>query len=152
MLRLDEITAVTVPTADQEAARDLVRAPEDCRGDLMRARHRLSKLLPRHGIVYDDGAAWTTKHDRWPTGLRLTGAASQAAFDAEYETVLQIMARRDRLDPPFIKDSKRPNFNTRIERPSSQESLASRVLARRHDDAGAIGIGGPVAGRGLTSS
>jgi len=75
---LDEITAVTVPTADQEAARDLVRAPEDCRGDLMRARHQLSKLLLRHGIVYDDGAAWTTKHDRWLTGLRLTGAASQA--------------------------------------------------------------------------
>ncbi len=37
LLRLDEITAVTVPTADQEAARDLVRAREECRGDLMRA-------------------------------------------------------------------------------------------------------------------
>jgi transposase len=60
LLRLDEIAAVSVPSADQEAARDLVRAREDCRGDLMRARHRLSKLLLRHGIVYDDGAAWTT--------------------------------------------------------------------------------------------
>lgn len=49
LLRLDEITAVAIPSADQEAARDLVRAREDCRGDLMRARHRLSKLLLRHG-------------------------------------------------------------------------------------------------------
>ncbi|WP_227000709.1 IS110 family RNA-guided transposase [Protaetiibacter intestinalis] len=98
LLRLDEITAVAVPTADQEAAWDLVRAREDCRGDLMRARHRLSKLLLRHGIVYDDGAAWTTKHDRWLSQQRLSGVASQAAFDAEYETVLQIKARRDRLD------------------------------------------------------
>jgi transposase len=47
LLRLDEITTVSVPTIDQEAARDLVRAREDCRGDLMRARHRLSKLLLR---------------------------------------------------------------------------------------------------------
>ncbi|MGB5935644.1 MAG: transposase, partial [Ornithinimicrobium sp.] len=45
LLRLDQVTAVTVPSADTEAARDLVRAREDCRGDLMRARHRLSKLL-----------------------------------------------------------------------------------------------------------
>ena len=98
LLRLDEITPVSVPSTEQEAARDLVRAREDCRGDLMRARHRLSKLLLRHGIVYDDGKAWTAKHDRWLTGQHLAGAASRAAFDAEYETVLQIKARRDRLD------------------------------------------------------
>jgi len=42
LLRLDEVTAVVVPSEDQEAARDLVRTREDCRGDLMRARHRLS--------------------------------------------------------------------------------------------------------------
>ena len=56
---------MSIPTVDQEAARDLVRAREDCRGDLMRARHRLSKLLLRHGIVYYGGAAWTGKHDMW---------------------------------------------------------------------------------------
>ena len=65
LLRLDEVTAVAVPSVAQEAARDLVRAREDARGDLMRARHRLSKLLLRHGIVYYDGDAWTGKHDVW---------------------------------------------------------------------------------------
>ena len=39
LLHLGQITAVTVPSASQEAARDLVRAREDCRGDLMTARH-----------------------------------------------------------------------------------------------------------------
>ncbi len=65
LLRLDQITSVAIPSVDQEAARDLVRAREDCRGDLMRARHRLSKLLLRHGIVYYGGAAWTGRHDTW---------------------------------------------------------------------------------------
>lgn len=101
LLRLDEVTAVAIPTVDQEAARDLVRAREDCRGDLMRSRHRLSKLLLRHGIVYSDGRAWTGKHDQW---LRtqalpaLTAAPTRMAFDAEYETVLATAARRRRLD------------------------------------------------------
>jgi transposase len=98
LLRLDEITAVTVPTADQEAARDLVRAREDCRADLMRSRHRLSKLLLRHGITFDEGTAWTGKHDAWLRRQRLDSVAARMAFDAEYETVLQIKARRDRLD------------------------------------------------------
>ena len=47
LLHLGEIVAVTVPGVEQEAARDLVRAREDVRGDLMSARHRLSKLLLR---------------------------------------------------------------------------------------------------------
>jgi transposase len=51
LLRLGEITPIRVPGPEEEAARDLVRAREDARGDLMRARHRLSKLLLRHGAV-----------------------------------------------------------------------------------------------------
>ena len=67
LLRLDEFTAVAVPEAATEAARDLVRAREDCRTDLMRARNRTSKLLLRHGIVYCGGNAWTTSIWRgWP--------------------------------------------------------------------------------------
>jgi transposase len=65
LLRMDELTAVVVPTLEREAARDLVRAREDCRGDLMRARHRLSKLLLRQGIVNSGGHAWTGAHDAW---------------------------------------------------------------------------------------
>jgi transposase len=101
LLRLDEITAVAIPTVDQEAARDLVRAREDARGDLMRARHRLSKLLLRHGIVYDDGDAWTGKHDLWlrrEALAQLTSNVTRLAFDSDYEAVLTVKARRDRLD------------------------------------------------------
>ena len=41
--------AVKVPTIEEETARDLVRSREDTRQYLMGARHRLSKLLLRHG-------------------------------------------------------------------------------------------------------
>jgi len=101
LLRLDEITSVSIPTVDQEAARDLVRAREDCRSDLMRARHRLSKLLLRHGIVYYDGKAWTGKHDTWlrtEALAHLSRRATRLAFDSDFETVLVTKARRDRLD------------------------------------------------------
>lgn len=101
LLRLDEVTSVAIPSVDQEAARDLVRAREDCRGDLMRARRRLSKLLLRHGLVYDGGQAWTGKHDAWlrsEAASQLSGRATRLTFDADYENVLAVKARRDRLD------------------------------------------------------
>ena len=71
------------------------------RGDLMRARHRLSKLLLRHGIVYYGGDAWTGKHDTWlrrEALAQLTSTATRLTFDSDYEAVLAVKARRDRLD------------------------------------------------------
>jgi transposase len=93
---------VAVPGVEQEAARDLVRAREDVRGDLMSARHRLSKLLLRHGIVYYGGRAWTGRHDQWLRAQRRSAVfaapALGMAFDIAYDTVLAAVARRDRLD------------------------------------------------------
>jgi transposase len=102
LLHLGEIVAVSVPSVEQEAARDLVRAREDVRGDLMRARHRLSKLLLRQGIVYYGGKPWTGSHDLWLRARRRSEVFSVAglglAFDIAYDTTLATLARRDRLD------------------------------------------------------
>jgi len=98
LLRLDEFTAVSVPTVEQENARDLVRAREDARGDLMRARHRLSKLLLRQGIVYSGGNAWTTRHDAWLRQQHFDAPALQMTYESDYDAVLTVKARRDRLD------------------------------------------------------
>ena len=47
--RAGDLTPVWVPDAAHEALRDLVRAREDAKQDQLRARHRLSKFLLRHG-------------------------------------------------------------------------------------------------------
>ena len=65
LLRLGEITEVAVPEREIEAVRDLVRAREDARADLMRVRHRLSKLLLRQGIFYYGGTASTSTSWMW---------------------------------------------------------------------------------------
>jgi transposase len=97
LLRMGELVAVRVPEPHEEQARDLVRAREDARGDLMRSRHRLSKLLLRHGLVYD-GTAWTVAHDRWLRQQRFDSRPLALAFDECYATVLQTKTRRDCLD------------------------------------------------------
>src|SRR5699024_7159503 len=87
---LDQITPVTVPTPAQEAARDLVRARDNARSDLMRARHRLSKLLLRHDIIYPGTHAWTGAHERWlrgPARQAIDWDPTRATFDAAYEAM-----------------------------------------------------------------
>jgi transposase len=98
LLRLGEITAVRVPSLAQEAARDLVRVREDVRADLMRARHRTSKLLLRQGIVWSGGTAWTGAHHSWLGRQHFDLPGLQAAYDTTLETVLLAQSRRDRLD------------------------------------------------------
>src|SRR5438270_4453679 len=97
LLRLGEITPVRIPTLAEEAARDLVRAREDARGDLMRARHRLSKLLLRQGLVYD-ATAWTRTHDAWLRKQRFQGGPLAIVFDECYGRMLDAKTRRDALD------------------------------------------------------
>jgi transposase len=98
LLHVGEITEVTVPTANQEAARDLVRAREDCRGDLMTARHRVSKLLLRQGIVYSEGRAWTGRHELWLRAQRFDNPALQLSYEAAFDAMLACVDRRNRLD------------------------------------------------------
>ena len=98
LLQVGQITSVRVPTESEEDARDLVRSREDVRGDLMRARHRVSKLLLRHGHVYYGGRAWTDLHSRWLRGIRFDRPGTRAAFEADLEAIEFAVARRDRLD------------------------------------------------------
>lgn len=102
LARNDDITAVAIPSVAAESARDLVRARDDVRQQLMAERHRLSKLLLRHGLVYPD-KAWTGAHDAWLRAARrddvpFHGPGTVAAFDDGYDAVRHALARRDRLD------------------------------------------------------
>src|ERR1700729_3562224 len=77
LLFAGKLHAVRVPGDEEEALRDLVRAREAVRTDLMRSRHRLSKLLLRHDIRFDDGQAWTDRHRAWLATVTLPWPAGQ---------------------------------------------------------------------------
>lgn len=66
LYRAGALTAIHIPTEQEEAARDLLRCREDIRADLLRARHRLSKFLLRHGRRFTaTKRAWSKPHGVW---------------------------------------------------------------------------------------
>ena len=94
LLAAGELSFVFVPSVADERFRDLVRCIEDARGDLMRARHRLGKLLLRHGVRYPGpGSPWTSKHLRWLRALSFQDACAQATF-ADYLAAVELLTGR----------------------------------------------------------
>jgi transposase len=66
LFRAGALTAIHVPTDQEEAVRDLLRCREDIRADLLRARHRLSKFLLRHGRRFTaTKSTWSQRHHAW---------------------------------------------------------------------------------------
>lgn len=68
-LRQGLLTAVAVPSETDEAVRELVRARQQLQRDVVRARHRVSKLLLRHGQRWTQTKPWTRAHRVWLRGL-----------------------------------------------------------------------------------
>jgi transposase len=66
LYRAGALTAIHIPSDQEEAARDLLRCREDLRADLLRARHRLSKFLLRHGRRFTGTKkGWSKRHYAW---------------------------------------------------------------------------------------
>jgi transposase len=82
--------------------RDLVRAREQVRVDLMRSRHRLSKLLLRHGIRFEDGDAWTDRHRQWLATVELEWPAAQATLLDVRGAIDALAHRRDELERQIV--------------------------------------------------
>lgn len=68
-LRDGALTAVTVPTEADEALRELTRARQQLQRDVVRARHRVSKLLLRHGQRWTQTRPWTRAYRTWVRDL-----------------------------------------------------------------------------------
>ena len=110
MLAVGNVVEVAVPAPALEAARDLARAREDCREDLMRARHLLSKLLLRKGVVYPGKTAWTRAHREWLSRVELPDACERLVLEEYLEGVRTLELRRSRLDAAIAGRAKAPDL------------------------------------------
>jgi transposase len=99
LLMIEGLHPVRIPSGEEEALRDLVRAREDLRGDLMRARHRLGKLLLRRDIRYDgETDNWTRRHRDWLAKLQLAEPGAQATLLDYLGAIDALIIRRDSVE------------------------------------------------------
>jgi transposase len=110
LLRADLLTEVRPPTLEEEGVRDLCRCREDAKEDLMRARHRLGKMLLRRGLVYSGGKAWTRPHRKWLRSIEWDNEADQTVFDDYFRAIEHVEERQAALTSKIEELSKQAPY------------------------------------------
>jgi transposase len=87
-----------VPSEAEEAIRDLLRCREDIGTDLLRAKHRLSKFLLRHGRRCPDAKPWSKRFFAWLAVQRWPRAALEQTFLSYRRAIDDLIARRRTID------------------------------------------------------
>jgi transposase len=100
LFRSGELTAVYVPSRDDEALRDLVRARADAREDYHRSKQRLIHFLLRHQIHPPATIVrrWTKAYRTWLEGLSFDRVPEQIAFREYLHTVRECEERIKRIE------------------------------------------------------
>jgi transposase len=99
LFRSAELTSIYVPTEEDEALRDLVRAREDAKEDQLRARHRLTKFLLRHDLNPPQGIRkWTVKYRDWLNSLNFENSAMRTVFQEYLHHLDEIEQRLKRIE------------------------------------------------------
>jgi transposase len=113
--RAGVLTAVSPPTLEQEAMRDLCRCREAARADLHRLRHRLIKMLVRRGLVFDPHQRlWSVAHRRWLAALVFDNPVDRTVV-AEYMLAIEQTERRLRaLDEEIEKAAELPLYREHV--------------------------------------
>jgi transposase len=114
--RANQLTAIHVPDEDQEAVRDLVRAREDVRGDLIAARHRLSKFLLRHGRHFTEGKNWTQRHFKWVGAQSFERRAELVTFEHYLQRVLDLQMLRSQLDQEILECAQTKPYRASVDK------------------------------------
>ncbi len=63
----------------------------------MTARHRVSKMLLRHGRVYPESSTWTVAHRRWLSAQQFDEAVSDLVFADLIASVDGLSARKSTI-------------------------------------------------------
>lgn len=100
LYRAGELTSVRVPSVEQEALRDFLRAREDLQADLRKVRQRVRAFLGRQGRRYPTKTArWHKAFTAWVRRQRFDDPTAQCTFDhllAELDTRTLHLEQMDR--------------------------------------------------------
>ncbi|HEY3597107.1 MAG TPA: IS110 family transposase [Paraburkholderia sp.] len=97
-LRAGDLSAVYVPSVEDEAFRDLARAWVSAKDDLKQARQRLKSFLLSHGVRYTGSANWGPAHRHWLSQYSFGNEWQQLAFEEHRRTIEDRLAQCDRLE------------------------------------------------------
>ena len=102
LLRSGDLTAVYVPSIEDESVRDLCRARDATRVILKDAKLRLKSFLLRLGLNYTGRADWTDAHRRYLAKVVCPTPAQQIVFQESIRAVDEQVDRLARIEQELL--------------------------------------------------
>jgi transposase len=124
LLRAGELTPIGVPTEDQEAVRDLVRAREAARRARTDARHRLTKFLLRHGHRFH-ATNWTGQFWKWVNCVTFAHPELTKVLQHYTDMVLHLDRQIEDLDAHIESVAARDPFRSMVARLSCLRGIST---------------------------
>lgn len=115
MLKNNEGDSIYIPTADDEAARDIMRCREDIKSDQQRTKQRLMKFLLRLGFIYDrEKRAWTKAHRVWMKHLVFAHSLQTETFNQYFCHLEELENRLERIEANIITVAESEPYKARV--------------------------------------
>ena len=122
MLSVGNVVEVWVPDDECEAARDLTRALEDAREEVTRSKQMPSKLLLRHGRVFDEKTPtghrrknWTAAHRAWMKAVEFPEKADGDVLDYYIDRVKSALGEKSRLEGLVEAEASKARWKRRVD-------------------------------------
>jgi transposase len=106
LFRAGELTSVYIPSLEDEALRDLVRAREDAKEDMNRHKQRMGKFLLRQQLTPPSKAKpWSFAYEEWLDTLRFCDACHRMTFQEYRESIRETAERIKRYEKEIERQS-----------------------------------------------
>ena len=92
-LRAGEAAAIHVPTIHDETVRDYIRARDDVKLDMRRAKQQLLNYLLRLGYRYENNRYWKGKHLQWMKGIKFSDTIQEETFTVYFTRIVELEER-----------------------------------------------------------
>ncbi len=127
--RAGELTAVYVPTQEDEALRDLVRARIDATRALRVAKQQLQAFLLRHDMIFSGKTKWTKTYFTWLSAVTMPHSAQLIVLQEYIDTVTGCIDRVHRLTEQIRLQSRKSGRHELIKALQSMRGISLIVAA-----------------------
>jgi len=121
-LAMHTIVPVPIPDGETESLRSLVRAHDDLRGDLVRAKQRLNMFLMRHGRIFNETndrgqrkGYWTRAHWTWIRELSFPDPADEDVFALCVSEIRHMEAQKKQIGNYIARYARQDRWCGRVE-------------------------------------
>jgi transposase len=127
--RAGELTAVYVPSIEDEAFRDIVRFREDSVNANKRAKQQLGAFLLRHHICYSGKSKWSKAYFNWLAGISITHPAQQITLQEYIDVIHDGKKRVERISEQIRQLSGQTQLNALNKALQSLRGVSENVSA-----------------------